>query len=227
MRSIMRCGTRRVLNCPGGKNMRLNILPKEEKFFKYFEEQANIICEAASVLQELMEKFGDGQTRERVQRLNDLEHRGDDITHELTLRLYKSFVTPIDREDMHSLSHYLDDVLDYIQGSGIRLQLYKVKKITSEAKQLGSVILQATRCLREAINSLRSFSDLTEIARKIKELEREGDEINRKAVAELFDNVADAAYIIKWKEIYQSLETATDKCEDVMDILQGVILKHA
>lgn len=209
--------------------MRLNLLPKEDKFFGLFTQQTDIIIRSAELLKEITEKLESINLTEKLQELNHLEHMGDDLVHEIAVTLNKTFVTPIDREDIHQLAMFLDDVLDYMQGSVNRMQLYKINKPSQEAKQLADTILKSCYLIKKGVDLLPKFSsEISNMRKEMKLLEREGDAIHRTAIARLFDT-ADIPVldVIKWKDIYSSMETVTDKCEDVFDVLEAVILKHA
>lgn len=209
--------------------MRINLLPKEDKFFNLFTQQADIIVRAAEILKITSENLNEVNLTEKLQEVNHLEHMGDDLVHEMAIVLNKTFVTPIDREDIHQLTMYLDDVLDYIQGSINRMQLYKVNHTSQELKELTGTILKSCYLLKKGIELLPKFSpEISAMRKEMKVLEREGDTIHRTALAHLFNGEDTPVLdIIKWKDIYGSLETVTDKCEDVFDVLEAVVLKHA
>lgn len=209
--------------------MRLNFLPKEEKFFNLFGQQADIIVRAAEVLKNISENLGSVNLMEKLQEINHLEHMGDDLVHEMALVLNKTFVTPIDREDIHHLTMYLDDVLDYIQGTVNRLQLYNIDNTTQELKQLTDASLKACYLIKKGVELLPKFKcEIADLRKEMKTLEREADTIHRTALARLFNgDKVPVIQVIKWKDIYGSLETVTDKCEDVFDVLEAVVLKHA
>src|SRR5262249_23512092 len=141
-------------------------------------------------------------------------------------RMNKIFVTPIDREDIHELSSVLDDVLDYIRAATMRLVLFNVKAATPQAKELASTILKAAKEINQALGKLEDFKDASEHTDKVREYEKIGDQINRAAIGRLFHNTLPVIEVIKWQEIYESLETAIDKCEDVAQIIDGITLKH-
>lgn len=205
--------------------MRLGIIPRDEKFFDLFVVQSDLICQAADLLWELVHHYD--QRDDIVAKINVVEHQGDDMIHDIAVRLNKTFVTPIDREDIHELANFLDDVLDYIQGSATRMQLFDVTQPTEDCIALVDVIMRGAAIIRKGIAQLPTFKDISLLRKEIKILEREGDAINRKAIAGLFHDGTAVLDVIKWKEIYESLETCTDKCEDVFDVLEGVVLKHA
>jgi predicted phosphate transport protein (TIGR00153 family) len=207
---------------------RLRFLPREEKFFDLFEEGAHNNVEAARSLKQLVDNWD--AVEERVKQINELEHRGDDITHEIIARLHRTFVTPFDREDMAALAKSLDDVMDFIDAAARAMLLYKVERPDEKARELADVIIQAADEVERAVLDLRSRTRLKEILKRcveINRLENTADVIYRSATAELFDNSSDMAHVIKWREIYEQMESATDRCEDVANVLEGVALSHA
>lgn len=205
--------------------MRLNFLPKEEKFFDGFKHQSEIILEASTIL---LEMFRNCQyAEEKIHKIEELEHKGDLIVREVALKLYKSFITPIDREDIHELTSMLDDVLDYIKSSATRLSLFKIKECNATAASLAELIWKSAGEMKLAIDMLCDFKEIRPHIEAIKQYERQGDDLNRAAIAELFQDTRPVLEIIKWKEIYERLETALDKCEDVAQIIEGIMLKHA
>lgn len=205
--------------------MRFSLLPKEEKFFDYFREQGEIIQKTAEILRDIFVDYK--ELDEKVKRIQELEHQGDKIVREVALRLNKIFITPIDREDIHQLTSALDDVTDYINGAAVRLVLFKVESSTLPAIQLAETLVEAARHIALALQNLADSKDVTPHTDKVKELERIGDEINRPAIAQLFHDDLPVLEVIKLKEIYERLETALDICEDVAQIIEAIMLKHA
>lgn len=205
------------------------LLPKEDKFFEMFNQQVEIIFCAADNLKEITEKLPQINLTEKLQEINQLEHMGDDLVHEIAVTLNKTFVTPIDREDIHQLAMYLDDILDYIQGGSNRLQLYKIERTTDELKQLINVLARSCYLVKKGAELLPKFKpEISDLRKEMKILEREADTIHRNALAHLFNSVDITALdVIKWKDIYETLEWVVDKCEDAFDIMEGVVLKHA
>jgi predicted phosphate transport protein (TIGR00153 family) len=184
--------------------------------------------EAAQTLKVLVEDFENLDTH--YAKLVDIEHRGDETVHDILDHMNRSLVTPLDREDIHSLAVILDDVLDYIHGSATRMKIFLIGNTTPRSRELVKVILDSTALIGEAVEMLPAFQDMTPLLKQMKFLEREGDRLNRAAVAELFHHVSDVQEVlnlIKWKEIYESLETVTDKCEDAFDVFQAIFLKHS
>lgn len=199
------------------------ILPTEKRFFGMLEEHASKNIEAAKALTELSKDLSD--IKEKVERLTEMEHAGDDMRHKIIEELNKTFITPIDREDIFAISDLLDDILDYIEGTSTRMYLYEVKKIPEHVVELAQTLVMATENVAYAINDMSNgFKDFQGHHRRIHELENEGDRIQRKAIAEIF-KTPDAIRIIKWKEIIETLESAIDACEDVADIIDDVRMK--
>jgi predicted phosphate transport protein (TIGR00153 family) len=208
--------------------VRLPFVPRENKFFTLFEESAANTKKAAEVLKELMDtwQFVDS----RVAEITELEHRGDNITHEVISLLHRTFVTPLDREDIALLAHTMDDIIDFIHATVDAMFIYKIKSPTERAKQLADIILKAVDEVQKAISALRKRSQLKVIIEEcveINRLENMADRVYRAAIGELFDDTKDIAELIKWREIYEHMESATDRAEDVANVLEGVALKHA
>jgi predicted phosphate transport protein (TIGR00153 family) len=203
-------------------------MPKEHKFFDLFEKSAQNIINAAKLLKEMLDswQFIDS----RVAEITELEHDGDSMTHQIISLLHRTFVTPFDREDIAELAHAMDDVLDFIHSAADAMFIYKISKPTDRAKELADVIVLAAIEVEKAVSSLRhknEFRQMLERCVEINRLENAADRIYRAAIGELFDNAKDMAEIIKWREIYEHMETATDRCEDVADVIEGVALKNA
>jgi len=206
----------------------LRIIPRDQEFFVLFEKAAANIVEGAERLKELLEQFDD--LRERVKGIEEIEHKGDSLTHEMVKKLNTSFVTPIDREDILALASSLDDVIDLIDAAATRLLLYKVGSVTPHAKELGFLILKSVQELHKGITHLPSSKGRDHVYEhcvEVNSLENEADRVCRDAIAYLFENEKDPIAILKWKEIYETLETATDRCEDAANVLEGVALKNA
>lgn len=210
--------------------MKLNIFPKEEKFFELFTEQAQLIKAICCQFKELLDNIDDGETASRVEAIRQTEDKGDELLHDILIKLARSFVTPIDREDIHLLANHMDDIMDYIQGSAVRLSMFKVKSLRQGIVELASILDECSDIIIEAIGRLPKFEDITDLRRSMRKLEARGDEVNRQAVAELFNSassVEDVLELMKWKEIIESAENGVDKMEDVLDVLEGVVIKHA
>jgi len=207
---------------------KFSLIPKERKFFDLFEESARNMVRAAQALKEVVDNWED--VGGRVAEITELEHEGDRITHKIMEQLNRTFVTPFDREDINLLAHTLDDVTDFIKAASDTMLIYKVERPGQKAKELAEIILQAANEVESAIPLLRHRGELQKILNRcveINRLENAADTVYRSALAELFDDTSDIARIIKWREIFEQMESATDRCEDVANVLEGVALKHA
>ena len=204
-------------------------IPREEKFFGLFEESTRNMVKAAQGLKELVDTWEDIEGR--VDEITKLEHEGDAITHQIMAQLNRTFVTPFDREDIALLAHTLDDVTDFIHAAADAMLIYKIDYPNQRAKELADIIVQAASEVERAIPRLRQHSNelkrILEHCVEINRLENMADRVFRSAQAELFSNTTDITQVIKWREIYEHMEAATDRCEDVADVLEGVALKHA
>jgi len=202
-------------------------IPKDEQFFKLFKAMTENIIEGAKLLKDMLDNFENPVESQR--KIKDLEHKGDSITHEILKKLNKTFITPLDREDIHSLASQLDDILDLIDASAQRIVMYNVKAITPEAKSLGFIILQTCYLVDKAVALLgqKSNDQIFKLCVEINSMENEADRVSREAIRRLFDDEKDPIQLIKWKEIYEFLETATDKCEDAANTLESVVVKNA
>ncbi len=203
----------------------MQLIPRDEKFYELFREQAENIHTAAQKLVALFEDFRD--VEKQVAEIKFVEHKGDQLTHGLMMKLNQTFITPFDREDIHALGSALDDVLDLIDAVAGRLVTYKVTAVTPGARQLSKVILHGAEILVRAVSQLTKPENILEYCDQLTQLEKEGDRIKGECVARLFEDSPAPIEIIKWKEIYEVLEATTDKCEDVADVLEAVVLKAA
>ena len=207
---------------------RFPFIPREQKFFGLFEESARNMVKAAQGLKGMVDTWED--IRKSVDEIDNLEHEGDTITHQIMAQLNRTFVTPFDREDIAMLAHTLDDVTDFIHAAADAMLLYKIDRPTQRAKELADIIVQAAVEVEKVIPQLRHRAELENILSRcveINRLENVADDIFHSAQAELFDDIADMAQVIKWREIYEYMESATDRCEDVSNILEGIALKYA
>ena len=205
-----------------------SLIPKEQVFFDLFEQAAKNVHDGAVALQALLEDFRD--VPEKAKKIKDIEHAGDKITHTTIEKLNKTFITPLDREDIHELICRLDDILDLIDTATSRMVLYKIDKPTEDAKALGKVLVHATKIITELVPQMRNLKHTDALIQQciaIHTQENEGDRIEQHALAALFENGADPKYIIKWMSIIETLETATDRCEDVANVVEGIVLKNA
>lgn len=208
--------------------MKFGFFPKESNFFELFEEMAKTVAKAALILASLMEKWEN--VTEEVEKINELEHEGDSITHRVMAQLHSTFVTPLEREDIALLANRLDDILDSIQAATEAMALYQIQRPTPRAVQLALLIVKGASELEKTLPLLRHKKDLKQVLAhciELNRIENETDTVYRSAVGELFTTPIPVDEIIKWREIYEQLENATDRCEDIADVLEGVILKHA
>ncbi len=203
-------------------------IPREPRFFDLFEDSAHNMVKAAQVLKELVYTWED--VKKSLDEIADLEHKGDTITHQIIAQLHRTFVTPFDREDIAMLAHTLDDVTDFIHAAADAMLLYKIDRPTQRAKELADIIVQAAVEVEKVMPQLRHRAELKKILPRcveINRLENVADDVFHSAQAELFNDTPDMAQVIKWREIYEYMESATDRCEDVSNVLEGVALKHA
>jgi len=209
--------------------MGLRLLPREEKFFDLFCEQAEAATEAAQLLVDLTNNFTDIDNK--VIAVNKIEHQADVTAHTIAEKLNLTFITPLDQEDIHDLATALDDIVDYIDATVERMVLYKIKQPTDDIAKLAEILLRAAKETSIAVSQLATFKKKPRAIKQswieIHRIENEGDTASRAAIAHLFENATDAIEIIKWKEIYEHVETAIDKCEDVAKILEQIVLKNS
>ncbi len=208
---------------------KFSFIPREEKFFDFFEQSAQNMVQAAQELKSLIDAWDN--VEEKVSVITELEHRGDMITHQIMAQLHRTFVTPFDREDIALLGHALDDVTDFIHAAADAMLLYKVDCPGQRARELADIIVQAANEVARVMPWLRRRgAELKQVLPpcvEINRLENMADRVYRSALAELFEDSTDMAQVIKWREIYEYMESATDRCEDVANVLEGVALKHA
>jgi predicted phosphate transport protein (TIGR00153 family) len=205
-------------------------IPKDKNFFPLFEQASNNLINMAELLNKAVNTKNVEDRSEFFKEIENMEHIGDDITHQIYLELSKNFITPFDREDIHQLATAIDDVADYIHGSANRMLLYKVDIITEPIQKLAELILQAVTDLDKAVRELRNLKNIRAIADscvRINSIENQADYVFDKAVGELFDFEKDAVQLIKYKEVLAALETATDMCEDAANVLESILVKHA
>ena len=201
------------------------LLPREEGFFDLFRKQAeNIHRGAEAFLKMLLHYTG---VPEQVQNIKAIEHAGDEITHQTFLMLNRTFITPFDREDIHELVSTMDDVIDLVDAAASRFVLYRVETLRVGTLDLAGVLVAATKELAAAIHAIEKPDTAMKHCIEINRYENESDRICRTLIAQLFDEEKDPVQIIKWKEIFEVIETAVDKCEDVSNVIESVILKNA
>lgn len=205
----------------------MRIFPKEIDFFEIFDKAATNLTKATSLLVSLMENFDNIEAR--AKEIYEVEQDGDMLTHDIMKKLNRTFITPIDREDIHALASRMDDILDLVWGGVDRMVVFKITKPTREAVDLAKDLHRTTEVLQKTIKELRAknYSHVQEHCIEINRLENRIDRIFRDALGKLFDDMKDPLLIIKWKEIYEHLENASDRCEDVANVLEGIVLKNA
>src|SRR5882724_3109893 len=201
------------------------LLPREEGFFRLFAKQAENIVVGAKALQQMLSHYTG--VPEQVQTIKAIEHQGDEITHDILTKLNQTFITPFDREDIHALSSQLDDVIDLIDAAASRFVLYRVNIIREGTIDLVKVLVSATIEVSAAVHAIETPDQALKHCIEINRYENESDRLCRTLIAQLFDEEKDPVQIIKWKEIFEVIETAVDKCEDVANVIEGVILKSA
>ncbi len=200
------------------------LIPREEAFFDLFQQAAHNMIEGSRRLKELMENFENAS--EQVKQIKDVEHLGDEITHDIVLKLNKTFITPIDREDIHDLASALDDVLDEVDAVADRFLVFKVAQPTTAAINLANILYQSAVAVGGGIERLSIGNmDMKDCAIQVNSLENEADRLSREAISKLFEEEKDPIAVIKWKEIYETFEKGTDSCEDVANVLERIVLK--
>jgi hypothetical protein len=205
--------------------MRLPFIPREEKFFDMFVEDANNMLVGARLLEEMFRSY---DQRERIaNQLRDLERKGDGLSHDIGQKLERTFVTPFDREDIHQLISRLDDVLDFIEEVADTCILYKISEPSEPALAQAVIIVQQCEEIVRALEKLKGFKNVGPHWIEIHRLENDGDRVVRKAMADLFTNGTDAVEIIRWKDLYALLEDTIDACEDVANVIERIVVKHA
>ncbi len=204
------------------------ITPKEEIFFDLFVETAKNTCRSAEMLEELMVNYV--SVNDKIKQIEEIEHECDQNVHNILKQLNKSFITPIDREDIHAIAKEMDNITDAIESTAHRFRMFNVNSIKEDAKKVASLIVQCTKELTGVMEEMKNMKTSTELEKKIIEvnrIENVGDEIYRDAIAQLFVAEKDAIEVVKWKEIYEYLENTLDACEDVANLVEGVVMKHA
>jgi uncharacterized protein len=205
--------------------MRLKFIPREKAFFSQFSRAAENLVVGAKLLMRMVDDFSDPKASHIA--IVDAEHAGDQITHEIISTLNSTFVTPLDREDIHALTAGLDDVLDYIEAAADMLVLHNVESPTEAVRKQCDVLVRACEAVHECVERLETFKDLEPYWTQIHVIEKEGDKIFRQTVADLFAGHYKAMDVLKWKEIYDEVEAAIDQCEKIADTIESIVLKNA
>jgi predicted phosphate transport protein (TIGR00153 family) len=202
-----------------------SLIPREEAFFDLFKQAAHNMIEGSRLLKNMMEDFR--HPEQQAKRIKEVEHIGDGITHDIVRRLNQTFITPIDREDIHDLASALDDILDVVEDIADRFVLYKVSHPNQQAILLADILYKSAVEVGATVALLgKPHSAVNECSVRVNSLENEADRISRDAISQLFEKETDPVAVIKWKEIYENFETGTDRCEDVANILERIALKH-
>lgn len=203
-------------------------LPRETSFFDFFEQHAALTIEGTKEFLSLVTTGAN--INAKCRRISDIEHETDTITHRCVEALHKTFITPIDRDSIHRLITRMDDVMDFVEAAAERVELYELTVMTADVRDLSDALHRAAVQVEAAVRGLRDLKDpnaTLKLCIDINRLENEADAILRRSVARLFKEEKDPIMVIKWKEVYENLESATDRCEDVANIIEGVILEHA
>jgi len=203
----------------------VRLLPRDEEFFDLFVQVADRNKEAAQLLRDLFDVAPERRTP-IVERIKRLEHEADQVTHEVVNRLDRTFITPLDREDIHQLASDLDDVMDVMDGTARRAQIFHLGVAPAGVRQLTEVIQRMVTVLAEGVGRLKQGDDVMKYCVEAKKLEEEGDAIYNEVLGQLFEREKDALEVIKWKEIYDNLERTLDEAEDVANVLESITLKH-
>ena len=201
-----------------------SLFPKEEDFFSLFKQQAALVRKGCDLLHEMMEKFDDLDARARA--LKKVEHEADLVTHELFERLNRTFITPLEREDIHDLASGLDDVLDAAEAIGSRIVMFGIERPTPQALQMTAILARCGAQIEQAVGGLKDLKHLMSFTIEINRLENEADTISRQVVADLFSGRHEVLDVLRWKEIIGRLEDAADKCEDVANTIESIVLKN-
>jgi len=207
------------------------LMPREGRFFNLFDSHAKLIVDGAIALADVLRHYDIQKDREvGIKTIEDAEHAADRITHETVQLMHTTFITPFDRDDIHRLISRMDDVLDLIQDTGESLVLYDIQKVTPEATQLAELLLRCSERVQSAVGLMASMADapaILKICQEIDRLESEADRVMRSAISALFRNENDVRQLIKLKAVYESLESATDKCQDVANVIESVVLENS
>ncbi|HOD36624.1 MAG TPA: DUF47 family protein [Syntrophales bacterium] len=205
----------------------MRLIPRDEKFYDLFEELACKIEEGGKMFSDILDNYEHSEAK--IAKLKEIEHEADIITHRTYEKMHRTFLTPLDREDIYNLVNKMDSVLDMIEAAAVRMQLYKIKKPADEIKELARILNLAIGKIKKIVHALRDKKRSQEILEdcvEINTLENEGDIVLRMTMARLFEREKDPIELIKWKEIFERIEESIDVCEDVSNIIEGIVLKH-
>ena len=201
------------------------LIPREERFFDLFVEDAANVLDGARQLEAMLRTYD--SVEKSAKKIRETEHRGDEISHDIGRRLESTFVTPFDREEIHALISGLDDILDLIEEVADTFLLYRIESPTKTSVKQAALVVQCCETLHQALTNLRSFKGLDTFIVEVHRLENEGDRLSRSAIAGLFDDGTKTIDVLKWKDVYALLEDTIDKCEDVADLIERIVVKHA
>ena len=201
-----------------------NLIPREEKFYNDFQALADELKHGARLLEEML--AAQHPVWDKADEIREVEHKCDFLTHDIIQRLNRTFVTPIDREDIHALARSLDDVMDAIDASASLIRLYRLETVRFGARELAKIVTACTKEVHLALEGLERYKGVTVHSIEINRLENEADRLHAQAVSRLFDDERDPIVVMKWKETLDFLEDATDRCEDVANVLEGVMVKN-
>ena len=204
---------------------RISLIPQKREFFDLYNSAAANAVSISERLIELLDEFPKGAD-DHMRDIKELEHAGDRITHDLIDLINRTFVTPFDRDDMFRLAGVLDDICDNVDDTAEKIVGYGVQEVRSQAREQAAVVNRAAKKLAEAISRLEGFKDSKRQLIELRELEDEGDRLNHEAIAELFRSNDDALYVIRWKDVHESLEEAVDACENAADVLEAILVKN-
>ena len=205
--------------------MGFSLLPRADDFFVLFDRMAAKLVDVSTRFREMIENYVDVHQKSRV--IKELEHEADLITHEVMDKLNKSFITPLEREDIRALAMYLDSVVDDIEATASKFDLFDLKKPTPAAAEMARIICKAAEEIQKAVKNIERPQSLTQFLIEIKRLENQADHVCREQIGKLFREEPDVREILKWKEIYEQLEACADRCEDVADVIEDIVVKNA
>jgi uncharacterized protein len=204
--------------------MNFRLIPREEKFFADFQALADELKRGARLLEDMLAP--EHPAWEKADEIKEAEHKCDQLTHEIIQRLNRTFVTPLDREDIFNLARSLDDVMDAIDAAASLVRLYRLESVRVGARELARIVTASTDQVRLAVGAMQEHKGLMPHAIEVNRLENEADRVHHQAVSKLFEEERDPLTIIKWKEMFDFLEDASDRCEDVANVIEGVMVKH-
>lgn len=203
------------------------IIPREEKFFDHFRQAADLLMEGAIQFRKMIMDLENVEMH--AKKIREIEQNADKVTHHIIELLHKTFITPLDREEIHQLINSMDDIIDHIEAASERILLYKMTTVTPETMEMADICVKSCEDIRSIMNKLENLKDAQDILKscvEINSLENKADTLLRSSMAKLFESEPDIRVLLKTKEIYELLETVTDRCEDVANIIEGIVLEH-